>query len=77
MPDLHDVYAKMTSLPYKMDLAAERTTRIGRIVADEQHKATALIEEPRTRASRRHYTDRCHFWRDAVRWFEGGVASST
>lgn len=74
MPDLHDVYLHMKSLDFKMELAGERTERIGRIVAHEQHAATALLEEPVTRGSRRAYASRVRFWQSQVRrygWQDG------
>jgi len=74
MPDLHDVYATMNSLDFKMQLAAERTQRIGCIVAHEQHGAAGMEPEPRTRAGRRRYMERTRYWREEMQargWPEG------
>lgn len=67
MPDLHAIYEHMNSLSYKQELAGERAERIGRIVAHEQHAATAMVSEPATRAERRAYAARVRYWQSQVR----------
>ena len=74
MPDFHDVYATMKSLDFKMKQAGERTRRLGCIVAHEQNSATAMLEEPVTRAARRRHAERTRFWQAQVRrygWQDG------
>lgn len=77
MPDLHAIYEHMKSLEFRMELAGERTARIGRIVAHEQHAATAMLPEPVTRSARRAYAARVRCWQEQVRRYgwQDGLAS--
>jgi hypothetical protein len=57
MADLTNVYRTMSSLAYKMDIAQERTHRIGVAVAREQHEVAGLrrAREPRSRQVRERH----------------------
>lgn len=74
MATLHDVYRRMNSLEFRMEVAGERTARIGCIIAQQQHAAAGMDDEPMTRAGRRAYQERLRYWRKQMRergWPDG------
>ena len=63
---LSDVYRNMNSLEFRMELARDRTQRIGTIIAHEQHAAAAMLPAVRGRGNHAR-SRRLAFWADEVR----------